>query len=349
MFQAELTEAEFEETKRELPVIEEWIRNDTVFNLLDSMLGSSVTIVSTEDFRIKYEALECEDKLSSSGLTSYVGRVVKSYRKGHDNKGRYMLSRAKLRYCVMLYMRKPISGRTPRPKEVSEKSPEGQVRAYIASIGLISTQNDARVKKGKHTKTRPDIVFERDDRCVIIEVDENQHTGYGRTSEISRMITIGRIYCKKTVFLRFNPDSYISFEQIPLEQRYAVLGEDVKRFLYAEHLDNLPDVSAVYLYYDYKSCEDIHCIEKRFPSEIIIKHSSIVELMGSYVASKDKRALSRVTHWLDCYRENINLDNDPLAGAISEKSPETAYEVIVGAYSTRLPESPDLIQVIQKS
>ena len=56
---------------------------------------------------------------------------------------------------------------------------------------------------------RPDVLIKLKTHNIIIENDENQHSGYPKDCEEARTgnIFIG-LGCKKLVFIRFNPDSY---------------------------------------------------------------------------------------------------------------------------------------------
>jgi hypothetical protein len=61
--------------------------------------------------------------------------------------------------------------------------------------------------EGGCSKHRPDLFIDFGTHCVIIEVDENQHTAY--ECEQKRMIALYEdIGFRKVVFIRFNPDAY---------------------------------------------------------------------------------------------------------------------------------------------
>ena len=55
----------------------------------------------------------------------------------------------------------------------------------------------------------PDILLQLENHNIIVEVDEYQHSSYEETSEIARMNEIHNILGMKTIFIRFNPDSYV--------------------------------------------------------------------------------------------------------------------------------------------
>jgi hypothetical protein len=56
---------------------------------------------------------------------------------------------------------------------------------------------------------RPDFVCDCGEKIIIIEVDENQHTNYDSTCEITRLNQLSHdVYFRPIVMIRFNPDCY---------------------------------------------------------------------------------------------------------------------------------------------
>jgi hypothetical protein len=57
------------------------------------------------------------------------------------------------------------------------------------------------------SKKRPDIYFELDKYCLIVEIDENQHNNYGDSCECARINEIvNGIGGKSVIIIRYNPD-----------------------------------------------------------------------------------------------------------------------------------------------
>jgi very-short-patch-repair endonuclease len=57
------------------------------------------------------------------------------------------------------------------------------------------------------SKKRPDIYFELDKHCVIVEIDENQHNSYEDKCECARINEIvNGIGGKSVIIIRYNPD-----------------------------------------------------------------------------------------------------------------------------------------------
>ena len=62
-------------------------------------------------------------------------------------------------------------------------------------------------------RERPDVLWDRGDRIVILEVDEDQHRERPCECEQTRMINVSEaLGCPKTVWIRYNPDSFKSPE-----------------------------------------------------------------------------------------------------------------------------------------
>lgn len=55
----------------------------------------------------------------------------------------------------------------------------------------------------------PDILLSLENYSIIIEIDEYQHSNYEDIYEKERMNIIHNILSHKTIFIRFNPDSYL--------------------------------------------------------------------------------------------------------------------------------------------
>jgi hypothetical protein len=54
---------------------------------------------------------------------------------------------------------------------------------------------------------RPDLLLDMGSHIIIVEIDENKHSGYN--CENKRMMSLSKdLQYRPTVFIRFNPDSY---------------------------------------------------------------------------------------------------------------------------------------------
>ena len=58
---------------------------------------------------------------------------------------------------------------------------------------------------------RPDFLWERCDRAVVLEVDEHQHWGYAQECELVRMVNVSQwLGYERTLWVRYNPDEFAS-------------------------------------------------------------------------------------------------------------------------------------------
>jgi hypothetical protein len=59
------------------------------------------------------------------------------------------------------------------------------------------------------SRRRPDLLLDLGDQVLIVEIDENQHTGYDCSCENKRLMELSRdVGHRAVVFIRFNPDAY---------------------------------------------------------------------------------------------------------------------------------------------
>jgi hypothetical protein len=67
---------------------------------------------------------------------------------------------------------------------------------------------DRRVQDGC-SRRRPDLLLDMGSHIIIIEIDENKHSGYDCSCENKRLMEISQdLHHRPVVFIRFNPDSY---------------------------------------------------------------------------------------------------------------------------------------------
>ena len=64
--------------------------------------------------------------------------------------------------------------------------------------------------QGGCSKRRPDMFLELQAQCIIVEIDENQHTNYDCSCNNKRLMELSQdVGHKPIVFVRFNPDDYL--------------------------------------------------------------------------------------------------------------------------------------------
>lgn len=154
------------------------------------------------------------------------------------------------------------------------------VDLLINKFGKATYQDQIIFSENKSNNYRPDIVYELENRVIIIEVDEKQHNGnkYNCVDEnigqVDRMLEIQFSFSsKKVFFVRYNPDSYKvkdRVQKISQEKRENNLINWLQ-FLFSCELEKLPQLGVLYLYYN-----EFDCNSKKY-FEIVIKDKVIVQ------------------------------------------------------------------------
>ena len=116
------------------------------------------------------------------------------------------------------------------------------------------------------SRRRPDMYYELNKHCVIVEIDENQHKSYGDSCECSRISEIvGGIGGKSVIFIRFNPDTTRNKDNklnLELCDKIDLLVDTVKKEL-DRNYDKF-QVKLIQLYYN-----DEHDTYQEMKEEII--------------------------------------------------------------------------------
>ena len=91
------------------------------------------------------------------------------------------------------------------------KKKEQSVVEYVkAQFPNVTWVCDRKVADGC-SRRRPDLLLDLGYQVVIVEVDENQHERYDCSCENRRLMEISQdVGHRPMVFIRFNPDEYIS-------------------------------------------------------------------------------------------------------------------------------------------
>ena len=100
-------------------------------------------------------------------------------------------------------------------------------------------------------KERPDVLWDRADRVVILEIDEDQHRDRPCECEQTRMMNISQaLGCERTVWIRYNPDAFKSSESRKWTKRHK-RHEVLKQWLTWALCGELPyTISVVHLFFD---------------------------------------------------------------------------------------------------
>ena len=100
-------------------------------------------------------------------------------------------------------------------------------------------------------RERPDVMWDRADRVVMLEIDEGQHKDRPCECEQTRMMNVSQaIGCERTVWVRYNPDSFKSVEARKWTSK-AKRHEVLKAWLTWALTAELPyTISVVHLFFD---------------------------------------------------------------------------------------------------
>ena len=145
-------------------------------------------------------------------------------------------------------------------KKIQNKKEWAIVRYLRKAIDTKFEYNSSKMLQGC-SKKRPDIYFELDRHCVIIEVDEHQHNTYGESCECARINKIvNGIGGKSVIIIRYNPDivrnknKVLSIKQV---DRIDLLVKTIKEELVKDYETFI--VKTIQLFYndDYEEYKNV--------------------------------------------------------------------------------------------
>ena len=106
-----------------------------------------------------------------------------------------------LRCFIHLFPHKPVSR--------NYKTKEYAVVEYIQQICPHLNWVADKIISGGCSKRRPDVLLDLMYQVIIIEIDEDQHTGYDCSCENKRIMELSQdMGHRPIIFIRFNPDDY---------------------------------------------------------------------------------------------------------------------------------------------
>ena len=136
-------------------------------------------------------------------------------------------------------------------KKIQNKKEWAIVRYLRKEIDTKFEYNSSKMLQGC-SKKRPDIYFELDKHCVIVEIDEHQHNSYEDSCECARLNEIvNGIGGKSVIIIRYNPDVVKNKgKQININQpdRIDLLVKTIKKELVKEYDKFI--VKIIQLYYN---------------------------------------------------------------------------------------------------
>jgi len=136
-------------------------------------------------------------------------------------------------------------------KKIQNKKEWAIVRYLRTTIDTKFEYNSCKMLQGC-SKKRPDIYFELDKHCLIVEIDENQHNTYEDSCEYSRINEIvNGIGGKSIIIIRYNPDIIKNKgKNIDIKQgeRIDLLVKNIKEEIVKDYEKFI--VKIIQIYYD---------------------------------------------------------------------------------------------------
>jgi hypothetical protein len=137
---------------------------------------------------------------------------------------------------------------------IAESNDANKIRVELSIVKFLKDHSDIRINKFIHDwGVRPDILYEGG--CyVMVEIDENQHSGYLLANDAIRteyITTQLKQYNRKlpTAIIRFNPDGYLMGGKKVFTHMDIRLKKLVERILF--YLENpVTDTTIEYMYFD---------------------------------------------------------------------------------------------------
>lgn len=173
-------------------------------------------------------------------------------------------------YCLVCFVNNPENAGKPVVRNYKTK--ERHVVAYIQEIFPdFQWVHDKKIQGGC-SQRRPDLMLDLLTHVIVVEIDEGQHNDYDSLCESMRTMQLSQDNAHRpTVFIRFNPDSYILKDQkVPScftinklgicvvskrqtkqwNERLQRLKEEIQKWIPADACNKT--IRQVYLFYDEK-------------------------------------------------------------------------------------------------
>ena len=212
---------------------------------------------------------------------NYEGETKRLYCNTHkkDNMIDIVNKRCKLNGCVITGNRK-YKGYCLRcfiyifPDEIvcrNYKTKEKHITDFVKEQFQEYNWICDKIIQGGCSKRRPDMFIELQEQCIIIEIDENQHTNYDCSCENKRLMELSQdVGHKPIIFIRFNPDDYLNDninitscwgpgkdgilrikkkKEKEWKQRLDILKQQIEYWLKPENTTN-KTVEIIHLFYD---------------------------------------------------------------------------------------------------
>ena len=110
-------------------------------------------------------------------------------------------------YCLACFVNNPENRDKPiiHNYKTKEKTVVDNIKETFPDFTWVT---DKRVQDGCSLR-RPDLLLDMGTHIIIVEIDENKHSGYECSCENKRLMLLSQdLHHRSIVFIRFNPDGY---------------------------------------------------------------------------------------------------------------------------------------------
>jgi hypothetical protein len=197
----------------------------------------------------KCSILECDNEYN------HITNTIK-YCNAHVPETHTMIIKRLCKYCDIMENTDYVCNDC---KKIQNKKEWAIVRYLRKTIDTPFIYNSSKMLQGCSTK-RPDVYFELEKHCVIVEIDEHQHRTYEDSCECARINEIvNGIGGKSVIIIRYNPDLIRhNGKQLNIShtKRIKYLIKNIKHELTKEYTKFI--VKLVQLYYDNNTMDNIY-------------------------------------------------------------------------------------------
>ena len=125
-----------------------------------------------------------------------------------------------LRCFMYLFPDKPVA----RNYKTKEFAVVEYIKNYFPDVDWIAD----RIVNGGCSKRRPDLLLDLGYQVLLIEIDENKHSGYDTTCDITRLNDLFTdLGDRPMVWVRFNPDAYTNNNGLKIKSCWGTDGNGI--------------------------------------------------------------------------------------------------------------------------
>ena len=119
-----------------------------------------------------------------------------------------------------------------KPATRNYKSKEKEVVDRVKeSFNEFTWVHDKKIIDGC-SRRRPDLLLDMGSHVIIVEVDEHRHMDYDCSCEHRRLMELSKdLHHRSIVFIRFNPDEYVSPEGIHVPSCWKINHRGVMKIM----------------------------------------------------------------------------------------------------------------------